>query len=564
MSGFDSTWRRSIWLWWLGAAVVPAQAPVQTIEPGFEMAEHELIDVDADGRIDLVAVATDGRVRVWRGSGEDTPLEAEPSVQLTLDDPARCLLAWADVLGRGAPQLVAASPGGVVAHVLSAQPVESVPLSRRATFDLRVGQPRFADFVQDLNRDDRADLVLPVVANPRQRRDLYEIWMREDSPAGEPPRFRRVASVPVTLSRDLSAEVGELSDRIEGSFSIPRLSARDVNGDGRVDLVVQDVDRRAFHLQREDGSLSPEPDVSVKLSIFRDTTPAASVRPGRTLVASDNQQFRTRDLDGDEIPDFVISHRRKVWVFHGTPQGPQFTEPSTILKTAADITLLLVIKLDDDPYPDLLMIKVLVPTVATLIAGLFGEWDVDIQAVGYKNSGGRKFDVEPAWKGQLALRLPGILGVMRNPQALLEKFEGLDRRFRREARGDLDGDGVDDVVLLAEDRSRLDAWRAQAQLRQASLDEGMLRDVLFEDENRVWNIDRILGVLTAKAEERVGHLTGGRAPDGSVTLRPAAEWRLVSFDTADVDGDGKAEIVAAYERADETRLASFDVLRVAR
>ena len=326
--------------------------------------------------------------------------------------------------------------------------------------------------------------------------------------------------------------------------------------------MVEDGGRRSFHLQREDGGLPAEPDVSVKLSIFRDTTPAASVRPGRTLVASDNQQFRSRDLDGDGIPDFVISHRRKVWVFHGTDAGPQFTKPSTILKTAADITLLVVLKLDDDAHPDLLMIKVLVPSVATLIGGLFGEWDVDIQAVGYQNRGGRSFEVDPKWKSQLSIRLPGILGVMRNPQELIDKFEGLDRQFRREARGDLDGDGDADIVLLSEDRSRLDAWVGRGDIPKSMIDEGMLRDLLFEDENRVWDIDRILGLLTAKAEERVGRLTGGREPDGAVALRPTDSWRLIAFDIADLDGDGKAEVVTAYERTDETRLASFDVLRV--
>jgi hypothetical protein len=437
-----------------------------------------------------------------------------------------------------------------------------VTLSQRARFDLRVGRPRFADFVQDLDEDGLPDLVLPVVASPQARRDLYEVWMRERDKDGEPPGFRKVASVPMALGRSLSADVDKLSDHLESAFSIPRLAARDVNGDGRRDLVVEADGRRAFHLQREDGSLPAEPDVAVDHAIFRDTTPAASVRPGRTLVASDTQQFRTRDLDQDGIPDYVISHRRKIWVFHGTKAGPQFKEPSTILKTAEDITLLVVTKLDADPFADLLVIKVMVPTVATLIAGLFGEWEVDIFAVGYQNAGGRQFEVEPRWKSQLALRLPGILGVMRNPQALLEKLEGVDRRFRREARGDLDGDGLVDVVLLAEDRSRLDAWVRQANVPKTTLDETMLRNVLFEDENRVWDIDRILGVLTAKAEERVGNLTGGRPPDASVALRPKAEWGLLDFDLADLDGDGKEEVVASYVREDESRAALFDVLRV--
>ena len=42
------------------------------------------------------------------------------------------------------------------------------------------------------------------------------------------------------------------------------------------------------------------------------------------------------DLNDDQIPDTVIFHRRKLWFFHGTKNGPQFSEPSAIIKSAED------------------------------------------------------------------------------------------------------------------------------------------------------------------------------------------------------------------------------------
>ena len=53
------------------------------------------------------------------------------------------------------------------------------------------------------------------------------------------------------------------------------------------------------------------------LEIFKDTTPRADLRPGRIWAGSDRTRYLSRDLDNDGVPDYVIAHRRKVWVFHG-------------------------------------------------------------------------------------------------------------------------------------------------------------------------------------------------------------------------------------------------------
>ena len=91
---------------------------------------------------------------------------------------------------------------------------------------------------------------------------------------------------------------------------------------------------RAFHMQRKDGTIPTHPDVVLDLRIFRDTAPVSALRPGRILAGANRAQYQSRDLDQDGIPDYVIGHRRKVWVFHGNKVRPQFTEPSTILKVS--------------------------------------------------------------------------------------------------------------------------------------------------------------------------------------------------------------------------------------
>ena len=124
--------------------------------------------------------------------------------------------------------------------------VKGVRVSARARFRLRVSHPRFARFLRDINDDGRPDLLLP-------GGESSELWINE---GGEDrPRFRRSAVVKTDLQRFSRTEGAALSDQLESAFRIPYLSFEDVNGDRRPDLVVVDDDRRAFHIQKGDGSV---------------------------------------------------------------------------------------------------------------------------------------------------------------------------------------------------------------------------------------------------------------------------------------------------------------------
>jgi hypothetical protein len=364
------------------------------------------------------------------------------------------------------------------------------------------------------------------------------------------PQFRRAASVRVPVSSSRDTDANELSDVLAFELSIPRLTMQDVNGDGRPDLCVKDGDVRAFHLVAADGSIRERPDVSVDLALFRDTTPEAEIKPGRTLAGGEKQHYEVRDLDADGIPDYVIAHRRKVWVFHGTKNGPQFTEPSTILKADDDVTGLVLADLDADKLPDLVLFKVQVPSIASILRGLVQEWEVEIDAAGYKNLAGKTFDTKPAWKNALYLRLPSILSIVRDPQALLHRFEEVGRKFRRPTEADFDGDGRKDLALVSEDGAMLEMWmgRERSPQTERESNEALLRKFVFDDPEHVWDLDRVIAFMGGYAQRRTQLLTGDRPSDARVELRAPSEFDLSGVYASDVDGDGRAEIVLRYLR----------------
>ena len=526
----------------------------QTIAPGYDVADWKLLDLNGEGALEMLLLGADGSVRTWLvGKGR---FATKPTGKLQLPDPSRTLLAWEKFLDDSdAAQLIALSPKGAFAYRPDARGVfgpEPETLARRARFKLRVNEPRFASIVQDINQDGKLDLIVPGAKQT-------EIWIRTTN------GLRRTARIDVDVDRWESMDATALSDTLATSFRIPQLRTSDVNGDGRPDLLVKSGRVRSFHLQREDGSFATKPDVTLDLRIFKDTTPKAALRPGRTLAGGDRQDYESRDLDGDGIPDYVITHRRKVWVFHGNKDKPQFTRPTTILKVSDDITAMLLVNLDEDEFPDLLILKVQVPTAAGFVAGLIGGLVIEADALGYASTNGRGFARSPGWRSTISLRVPALTKILKDPGKLLDRIEKAGRKFRAQRSADLNGDGIPDTLLMSEDGKQLEYWKGSKKqsVEDATLDFGAtVRRILFEDENKTWDFDRILEFVGGLAQKRTAALTADRKADALLEFRDPARFDFIDLSTGDIDGDGRDELIVRYAPGGRTHRPIFDVIEL--
>jgi len=551
------------------AAIAPAAQevarPTDTLAPDLALATQYVADVTGDGAEDVILVGSRGEVRVWSFDAKAKPaaMAKEAVGSFVLPDPKRTLLAVGDVLGTGgAPQLVVLSGKAVSAHCIGkdggfdAVGVVLFRLPRRAPFALRIGEPRFSRIVSDLNGDGRLDVLVP---GP----EAIRIWLSHETEAGM--EFVHAASVRTDLKSSRSWSDARLSEQYESAFRIPYLALQDVNGDERPDLMVIDGSSRAFHLQREDGSFPEQPDRVLDLSIFKDTTVASSIRPGRTLAGSQRQSLTMSDIDDDGMPDYVISHRRKIWTFYGSEDGPNFVKPTQVLSTAEDVSAFLVLPLDEDPFPDLLLLRVQVPSITAIVGGLFSELSVEISATGYRSEApekgkkGRAFSRLPNWKGAVEVRLPAITEMIRNPQALISRFEATASKFRSTVEADFNGDGTDDVAMLSEARDRIDVWEIEKR-PESEADLIGLHSLFFTDKKRVWTLDDVLAKLGGIAEERTRQLTGGEPPTRTLRLRPS-RYEFRKFEAADVRGDGRHAVVVSYQDRGAAGGAVVDVYR---
>ncbi len=548
--------------WWIlgiSASLAPGQGPEDrslttrwSLQPVFAVAVERLIET-TDGDRHLLLIGRQGEVRHWR------PGRGAPSGTLTLKDPAHTLLTVSALTPEQPPSLISLSPGGVVAYDLTDGKFGGAGrrLLGRERFTLRTGQPRFCNFATDVNGDRRPDLVIPGTTHC----SLY--LNRGTGDAGQ-PQYRLASRLETRVESSSRTGSAALSSRLNASITIPDLHTADVNGDGRADLIAEESGRYGYHLQRADGSYARQADVSLDLSTFRDTTPKASFRFGKTVTA-DSASMRSRDLTGDGIPDYVILHRRKVWVFHASKAGPQFTDPAKILITTEDLSFATLVHLDDDQRPDLLLIRLQAPSIATLLAGLLMQWDVEIEAIGYRNDTAKAFSRKPAWRSTTTLRAPRILDLLSRMDGIAERFQAVSKKFRHAVEADLDGNGTPDILMQTQDRQQLEFWIDAAGLQpNKGSTERQLRRYLFEDDNRVWDIERILGLMGDQAASRQARLTKGKTRTGTLALRDPTRFRIDFAAAADLDGDGRQEVVLRYREITAPANSVFDVLGLPR
>ncbi len=532
-----------------------------TLAPGFALAGLRAFNLSTRPGLEIVLLGEQGEVLACGWDGRSASLEPLPGGRFTLADPMHALIALGDRFGGGGKMLVALSSEGTRLHVWNEPAgfdVEGELVAPHARFSLRTGRPTFAPLLSDVDGDGTAELVVP-------RADACELWRAEER-KDESWTLRRAAEVVSRSTHHEEAAVEALSDELEASFVLPGLRLRDVNGDERDDLLVTTEQLHAFHLQREDGSFPPQPDVRLDLTIFRDTTPQSEIAPGEIVSGNeDDARLVSEDLDGDGIVDHVITHRRKVWVFRGEKEGPRFTEPVRVLKASEDVTAALVLDVDADGRGDLVLIKVRVPRIGEIVLGLVSEWEIGAHVVGYQNRGDLELSTTPTWERDLALRLPPLLDVLRSPEKWVEKVEKLGEQMRAPIVADLGGDGVPEIVLPRPAEGRLALWRPRSDEAPPAAEEAgdtdIVRRFLFEDERTRWSIDSLLQMLADRAAARLAVWTRGREPDALVPLRPASEYLWLGVLAGDFDGDGRQELLLAHEERARAGFAVIEILR---
>lgn len=541
------------------------------MSPQCDIAAYRFEDLNRNEHAELLVVGKQGRIETWaRNTAKDGVFE-QVGDAWTLPFANKSLLSLTAFFGQHEPQaLLALAPNGLwaypVNHNGSIDP-SGILINRRMKCQFRLGQPVFSNFLQDINQDGRLDVLVPILNH-------CEIWINQGlstaasaSNERQTPRFSRMGRFPVKMAYSRRTSLEETTGKLSEHFSIPSLLLKDINGDKHLDLVVKHAPHYDYYLLNDQGVIPDQPTVSLDLMLFQDTTPKAKDIPfGETLSLNNDPQLIESDLNNDAIPDYVISHRRKLWFFHSTDKGPQFTDPNSILKIAEDITLFVPCPLDDDEYPDLLFVKVHIPTVSRLLRGIFTDWEIKTESIGYQSKQGQSFELSSTWQGEIFLRLPSILSLISNMDTLMNF--NMDQKYGPAVHGDFNGDTILDVVMLNTDNGHFDMWTGrEGDPGRGSLNEptpkevsDRIRDLLFTKSDNVWDIDRIKRALNALINDHFFTVTGGESPDLQLAqFKDKKDVRLVAVDS---DLDNRDDLLFLYTDPQAANRTIFELYSI--
>lgn len=537
-------------------AAIPAQGRTVATYEILHVTSQYLADTDGDGRQEVLLVCYDAassRSSLVRVGIDDSNQQMVQRGEIMISDPAHTLISVADLLPAAGDEVIMATP-----QHTSCMPWPStgtlgkpIVLARSARFNLRVGRPRLSPFIIDLNQDGFLDIMLPTLQGVRP-------YFQEQVGEGGVPIFRRMKTVTVPVSTKVGAGSSGLDQELTGSISISPIKTEDLNGDGRPDLLTSEGLQRAFHLQRTDGTFA-EP-IQIDISQFVDSTPKATMDLGATAVLNDRQQIQRGDINADNIPDHVIIHRRKIWTFLGDSSGPQFKTART-QAVADDVTQLLLIDLDNDDCDDLLTFRVQVPGLASILLGLVQSIDIDVRAVGYRSEQ-NGFAGTPEWRRTVTVRVPPLLSLLSRQDELIERFTGLVSKTRISARGAFVKEGQADLALVNEDGSAIDLYPDVAPAPELSSNEGsqMLRSLLFEDEDTIFDLERVFGLISGFVDRFSDQGVDQTSPSATIKLRNSEEWYLINLKVCEFDGTPGEELLATYRAASDPELRAYDVL----
>jgi len=434
---------------WVAAGAVAAQVSFHPFSPGTQGSEAEngvfSEDLTGSGRRDLIGLAA-GRIAIFR-SDPTQPAGFAASPEVLITGPTSYYADAADVLPEKGKEILILTPSGVWAYVqengrYATRPRPLIQCETILAFNtLRSGiaaqhNPNVQvlpwNFAFDANGDGLDDLLVPhdngtdvYLQRPRGqlakpiRLSLYPVIYHFAAPGHRANELRQ------TTSR---------SSRIE--VVAPALERRDVNGDGRPDL----VSGAAWFAQKVDGTFDP---VAAEVPFEQRNPPIADVR----LVDLRGSGHKDKFVEED-IMDEPLHLLTRVRVFLADKEGNIPSEPTQVVvdQNVLVHTQVPLHDFDGDGALDFAMYKTDITPIdiANWIRQSFGHIEGNLNFYLFDRKEGR-YPRRPPYSKSITMRFE--IDVMEAMMGLVwERYLSTMMRFE----GDYNGDGRPDLLVREE------------------------------------------------------------------------------------------------------------------
>ncbi len=497
-------------------------------------------------------------VKVWGLSPVDG-FDADAAEFLRLpDEPA--LVDFGDVRGGPGEEVVLVTRRGVLADrhlelqaarsegtggVFGRDALASDPGGAFTPLDLRRGAitgrggpiplpvlPTAAPLLHDLDGDGNLEVVIP-------RLHRFEVYTPDS--AGFVGTFHLEAKHRI----ELDPGGPEIIDPLELSVTVPGLDLRDINADGRVDIVAVHSGGRRFYLQGDKG-FARTPSFTLDLERFRaansrsEARSAPRRRPLDEIRGSDIRVHEV-DIDRDGMMDYLIGTGRVLRVYFGSRDGIDFSRPHLARQLSGDVQGVSSFDVDRDGHLDLVAVKFDVPSIPRLLAAYFVPMSIEFEVLGYFNRGGRKLSHRPDRKETLTVEFPALRGIVENIGDFAARFLEARRARGRYTASDVDGDGRTDAVFVDDDDHLRVYVTAANDAPPATTFE--LGDVAFHPTKRRWELDSLIDFIGGEAYARMRERYSNRSATIEIPLGDGYAASHERLDVRDVTGDGRVDFV---------------------
>src|SRR5690606_34362055 len=132
-----------------------------------------------------------------------------------------------------------------------------------------------------------------------------------------------------------------LAGRVGQSVRIPALNIRDVNNDGRMDLVSSSEQSIDVFLARQDGGFPSRPAYSVDLQALRERVGEMDFEQldfsNLSGLLAHTFEIELEDVDGDRVEDLLVREGGRITLFGGTATGMAMDKPRQVLKSSGNV-----------------------------------------------------------------------------------------------------------------------------------------------------------------------------------------------------------------------------------
>lgn len=529
-----------------------------------------IVDADGDGLNDLITF-NNNTVSVYFQTSDGFDFAA-PGTQLHLPGEA---VGWDisdnynDQSGDSHWSLLALIDGNRVLRwqIRNQQFVETGPLLTELNGFLGQGVYRL-NFSRDINDDGLDDLIIPGAGQ-------LSLYIRNaDDSYQQPLAIASDMQLRTVLTpdnpRDLNVigsetrrrQAVDLTRDIGQSLRIPLLALRDVNGDGRPDLISDTDERLDVFLANpgQDRDYFPAtPNYSIDRTAIRERLGDFDVDQldfaNLTGVLALNHEEILQDMNGDGIDDMILREGGRVALHLGSADGINLDQPDQILRSGGNVLSVFLHDENANGRPDLWLWRVEQISLGDVFLWLAISGNINIEAFVYHNEG-NAFARRPARRITVALRFPSAVRMISSVQEVRDRASDagvivltaraqlpIDQQATAPA-----GAAMDDLLVLL--ANQIDVFYRALTPEPDADEDRFLASIGYQRQRDNYEIDvrRIIDEFDIEINRDLNTVSG-RPADLSLPL--PGEARRGDIVATDLNNNGADDIIVFLERSQD-------------